>query len=109
MQVTKADYFFALDNGYQGTLEQFMEEHKDGVDYVEAIEGLRRQLHAARYAFHKLAQQRYREYMQNGMDKREAKTGYDMQMANYDGIIRNAINGHSQMANDEDMKKGFDL
>lgn len=74
----------------------------DGVSEV-----CERKLASARYAFHKVVMNRYKEFMARGMSKEEAETHYKKAMVNYDGIIEGAIEGASVEANREDMDKGF--
>lgn len=69
---------------------------------------LRRQLSAARYAFHKVTVKRYADAVRAGfMCEGEAHHHYALAMLNYDGIIKKAVSGSTQEANEADMEKGF--
>ena len=66
------------------------------------------QLDAARYTFHKVTRARYMEQIQRHGNIEQSREMYRLAMANYDGIIKDAVSGASHEANMEDMKKGFD-
>lgn len=73
-------------------------------------DALKRQIRAARYAFHKVTVKRYADAVHLGqVSEEEAQHHYALAMLNYDGIIKNAASGASQEANEADMAKGFRL
>ncbi|MCK5444184.1 MAG: hypothetical protein KAI73_01095 [Rhodospirillaceae bacterium] len=72
--------------------------------------GALRQLHAARYTYHRQMIHKY-GLMVRSMNIGEAQADelYRTAMDNYDGIIKAAADGASQEANEADMEKGFAL
>lgn len=70
---------------------------------------INRQLRAARYVAHKLFVHKYASAVAGGhMSPDEAKAHYDEAMRNYDGIMSNALSGHSEAANAAEVAKGAD-
>lgn len=70
----------------------------------------RHQLHAARYAFHKVRCKMYGDAVrQNLMGVEEARERYRLAMLNYDELIKSSANGSVTDADQADMDKGFVL
>ena len=66
------------------------------------------QLHAARYAFHKVTVKRYSDaYMMGLMPLDRAKAMYKLAMVNYDDLISSSANGSVTDADQIDMDAGF--
>lgn len=66
-----------------------------------------RQLAAARYVFHKVTVHKYALAAVRGeMSLEFAQAHYDEAMRNYDGIVANAVSGHSEEANAAEVAKG---
>ena len=98
---------------YHNKSEQnYAEEVRRSRKADETITGQQLQLDAARYTFHKVVKHKYKEEPIVGTQhKRPADVGeimYRKAMANYDGIIRDAVGGASHDANMKDMAKGFE-
>tara|TARA_Y100000310_G_scaffold166228_1_gene165929 strand:- start:2626 stop:2931 length:306 start_codon:yes stop_codon:yes gene_type:complete len=68
------------------------------------------QLHAARYAFHKVRCKQYGDAVQQGLlPVEEARLRYKLAMQNYDELILSSANGSVTEADQADMDKGFPL
>ncbi len=77
---------------------------------AESIKEMEAQLHAARYAFHKVTCKRYGDMAVAAiLSLDEARERYRLAMVNYDGIIEVAANGHLTEADEADMGRGFPL
>jgi hypothetical protein len=68
------------------------------------------QLHAARYAFHKVRCKMYSDAIQQGLlPLEEGRLRYKLAMQNYDELIKSSANGSVTEADQADMDKGFPL
>lgn len=74
------------------------------------VHGMKHQLHAARYAFHKVRAKGYGDAVLAGvMPIEQAREMYRLAMENYDQLIKDAANGHFTEADEADMAKGFEI
>lgn len=79
-------------------------------EWDKTVHGQERQLHAARYTYHRQMIHKYGERVRTQqLSLKDAGKMYTMAMDNYDGIIKAAADGASQEANEVDMKAGFVL
>ena len=77
---------------------------------VDAIKALQHQLHAARYAFHKVRCKVYGDAVMAGkMPPEQAQEMYRLAMLNYDELIKSAAGGALTKADEADMVRGFPL
>jgi hypothetical protein len=68
------------------------------------------QLHAARYAFHKVRCKVYVDAVAAGqMTVEQGREMYRLAMLNYDELIKSSANGSVTEADEADMKAGFPL
>ena len=82
----------------------------DDISALDELIQFERQLHAARYTYHRQMIHKYGNHISvqnHGVE--QAAEMYRLAMENYDGIIEAAANGHSHDANEADMKEGFKL
>lgn len=75
----------------------------------DIMRGMERQLHAARYTFHKVTQTRYILEMQLGLTRDAAREKYNRAMENYDAIVAASVTGASHDANGASMALGFQI
>jgi hypothetical protein len=69
---------------------------------------MQHQLHAARFAFHKLRCKVYGDAVQQGLlPLEEGRLRYTLAMHNYDELIKSSANGSVTEADQTDMDKGF--
>ena len=80
----------------------------ESFDMVKVLEAFNMRLDAARYTFHKVTKARYMEQIQRHGNIEQAREMYRLAMANYDGIIKDAVSGASHDANMKDMEERFD-
>lgn len=73
-------------------------------DYV--ARDFKRQLHTARYAYHKQILHKYK--VMTVCTPEEGAEAYRLAMENYDKLIEEAVSGHCHEANEAHMLKGFE-
>jgi hypothetical protein len=79
-------------------------------DSEPPFDGRDHQLHAARYAFHKVVVTRYANEVNAGrMPVEQAREMYGLALLNYDELIESSESGSVTDSDDLDMVKGFPL
>lgn len=74
------------------------------------FDGKDHQLHAARYAFHKVVATRYANEVHAGrMPVEQAREMYRLALLNYDELIESSESGSVTDSDEADMAKGFPL
>lgn len=91
-------------------LAETLQEEQRYKEPYEIEEELHHQLHAARYAFHKVRCKVYGDAVEDGvMPVEQGREMYRRAMENYDELIKSAAGGALTEADEADMAKGFPL
>lgn len=89
---------------------QLAQRKKTWEELLSDSNELRMQSRAARYYVHKLVIKKYGDMLASGMiDDTQARELYATAMANYDGVIKDSVQGHAAEAMERDMLLGFVL
>ena len=91
-----------LETNYRLSAVEISRAKRRFEDAVEVAVQQQRQLHMARYAFHKVACARY-QHLPDGPQR------YALAMTNYDELVEGAKDGAHTDANEADMQKGFPI
>jgi len=88
--------------------DQVARRKKSWEELLSDSNELRMQLHAARYYTHKLIIKKYGDVLAAGLiDEERARELYAEAMANYDGVIKDSVQGHAAEAMERSISEGF--